>query len=148
MTKTIETLSPNDTGKALRAALKTTFPGVKFSVRKDGYNTFRIRWTDGPMQTEVDVIANAFQGTTFDGSTDSTIYLHTQIEWNGGIYETGAGYVFTSRDLSDGWKAAAEERIRFLGYNGSDLDMACAIRMFLNGESIESAAHHNHLQLN
>jgi hypothetical protein len=32
----------------LRRQLKKAFPGVKFSVTMDGYDSVRIEWTDGP----------------------------------------------------------------------------------------------------
>jgi len=53
----------------IRARLKRTFPGVKFSVRSD-HNSVDIRWTDGPHPCLVEPITNAYSFGGFDGSID------------------------------------------------------------------------------
>lgn len=64
-----------ETGKAIRAALREAFPGVKFSLRGSrgtGHGWFSLSWTDGPNTHQVDAITNGFRSSYFDGMTDST----------------------------------------------------------------------------
>jgi len=73
--KTITThyLRPAETAKLVRAALAKAFPGVKFSVRSKTYSggaSISVRWTDGPLVSEVERVAKKFEGRRFDGSID------------------------------------------------------------------------------
>lgn len=96
-----------DTAKLLRAALKSQFPGIKFSVRSNTYSggaSIDVSWTDGPFTSEVDSIAKRYEGASFDGSIDLKEY-HDDLVWFEGdseptVVHYGADYVFTSRDLS------------------------------------------------
>jgi hypothetical protein len=66
-------LSCADTAKLVRAALKETFPGVKFSVKSSVYAggaSINIAYIDGPSAPQVEAVAKAFQGAYFDGMTD------------------------------------------------------------------------------
>jgi len=47
--------------KNVRKDLARNFPGVKFSVRKDGYSRLNIEWTDGPTEDEVKAVAGKHQ---------------------------------------------------------------------------------------
>lgn len=127
-------LSCADTAKLIRAKLKATFPGVKFSVRSSVYSggaSIDIKWTDGPTEKLVDAYVAPFAGAGFDGMTD---YKYSVGAWlmPDGTAETrsveahygtdgetieaakdgaiavrfGADFVFTRRDYS----AAALER--------------------------------------
>lgn len=58
----------------IRTALKTAFPGVKFSVRKDSYTCVRVSWVDGPDYQSVADVAEQWQAGHFDGMTDSYVY--------------------------------------------------------------------------
>lgn len=63
--------------KAIRTALKTAFPGMKFSVRSENFSggdAVRIGWTNGPSYEAVDAIAQRFTRGTFNGMTDSYEY--------------------------------------------------------------------------
>jgi hypothetical protein len=66
-------LSCADTAKLVRAALKESFPGVKFSVKSSVYAggaSINVAYTDGPSAGQVEAVAKAFQGAYFDGMTD------------------------------------------------------------------------------
>lgn len=81
----------------IRKLLKARYPGVKFSVRKEGYTAIRIKWTDGPTVNAVDELAQRFKLGDFDGMTDSYSFKRTPwVELFGGVE-----YVFCYRDLSD-----------------------------------------------
>jgi len=58
---------------AIRAELKTRFPGVKFSVTSEGFSmgsAVDIRWTDGPTNKQVSDITGKYQYGHFDGMND------------------------------------------------------------------------------
>jgi hypothetical protein len=59
-----------DVAVLIRAALKKSFPGVKFGVRMDGGNCVRVSWTDGPRYKDVNAVVNQFTFGGFDGSID------------------------------------------------------------------------------
>ena len=96
-----EYISVTDTAKFLRAALKKHFAGVKFSVRSDSYSggaSIRVRWTDGPTQDEVNMVAKKFAGATFDGMQDLKEYHSSEFE--GRRVHWGADFVFTDREYT------------------------------------------------
>jgi hypothetical protein len=73
--KTITThyLRPAETAKLVRVALARAFPAVKFSVRAKSYSggaSIYVRWTDGPLVSEVEAVAKRFEDRRFDGSID------------------------------------------------------------------------------
>jgi hypothetical protein len=85
--------------KNMKAELSKAFPGVKFSTRSEYYsggNAIRVSWTDGPTEEEVKTISDKYQECSFDGMTDSTIYLDTA--WPEAF--GGANYVTESRHES------------------------------------------------
>ena len=45
----------------VRKDLKSHFHGIKFSVRKDGYDAIRIEWNGGPTEGEVDAVVGKHQ---------------------------------------------------------------------------------------
>lgn len=63
--------------KNIRTELKRAFPGVKFSVRKDGYDCVRVRWNDAPSEKEVEAITKRYQEGYFDGMEDMYVYAET-----------------------------------------------------------------------
>jgi hypothetical protein len=66
-------LRPAETAKLVRGALAKAFPGVKFSVRSKTYSggaSIYVRWTDGPLVSEVEAVARRFEDRRFDGSID------------------------------------------------------------------------------
>ena len=69
----IKYLSCAETAKRLRRALKTCFPGVKFSVRSKTYSgggSITVYWWDGPAADDVERVAMIFEGACFDGMID------------------------------------------------------------------------------
>lgn len=71
-----EYLSSVATAKLIRAALKRSFPGVKFSVRSSSYAggaSIDVSWTDGPTTRMVDAVTSQYRGGDFDGSIDMKI---------------------------------------------------------------------------
>lgn len=70
-------LSCAETAKLVRAALKTGFPGVKFSVRSSSYAggaSIDVTWTDGPQEKTVKAVTDAYSGADFDGMIDLKTY--------------------------------------------------------------------------
>jgi len=60
----------SETAKKIRKAIKASFPGVKFSVTSNRGSSVRVRWTDGPIGSEVDEILRKYQSGHFDGMQD------------------------------------------------------------------------------
>ncbi len=58
----------------LRAEFKKLWPKVKFTVRKDGYDTVRVGWTDGPTTAEVKAVTGKYESGYFDGMDDCYHY--------------------------------------------------------------------------
>ena len=82
----------------LRELLKKEFPGVKFSVRKDGSgDTVNITWTDGPTRKMVDEIAGQFEGRRFNGMEDCEEIVSSDFTDLFG----SLGYIFTEREYSE-----------------------------------------------
>lgn len=105
-------LSCAETAKLVRAALKTAFPGIKFSVKSSTYSggaSIDVNWTDGPTSKEVDAIAKRFEGAAFDGMIDLKEY-HTS-SLNGERVRFGADFVMSQRDLSYDLLLECAERI-------------------------------------
>ena len=69
------TLIPTKTVAALlRKALRTQFPGVRFSVRCSTGTAaawINVAYDDGPTTRQVDAIAHGFEGRSFNGMTDT-----------------------------------------------------------------------------
>lgn len=73
-------LSCAETAKLVRKALKREFPGVKFSVRSRVYSggaSIRVRWTDGPTESDVKAVAGVYAGGGFDGMIDMAFSVYT-----------------------------------------------------------------------
>lgn len=75
MTNATTYLSPADTAKLVRAALKRSFPGVKFSVTssKGSGSSIDIAWTNGPTDGMVSAVSGQFKGGSFDGMIDMAV---------------------------------------------------------------------------
>jgi hypothetical protein len=91
-----------ETAKLIRAALKESFPGIKFGVRSSTYAggaSIRVSWSDGPNGAQVKAVAGAFQGGYFDGMTD---YKGSRYHMLDGVRtHFAADFVFCERDYSD-----------------------------------------------
>lgn len=91
-----------------RDFLPAWFPGVKFSVRTETGSMYvgaHVRWTDGPADTLVSLVANMWQGKFFNGMDDSTSYrgavLHVDADGKATAYDLPGLSVSTHRDVSD-----------------------------------------------
>ncbi len=96
-----EYVSCAETAVELRHALKTQFPGIKFSVKSKTYSggaSITVGWTDGPTTDMVERISKDFAGASFDGSIDLKSY-HT-CEYQGRLIHWGADFVFSRREHS------------------------------------------------
>jgi hypothetical protein len=72
MTSTI--IPTKDVAALLRKELRTTFPGVKFSVRcatGTAAAWINVTYDDGPTHQQVQTITGRFEGRSFNGQTDS-----------------------------------------------------------------------------
>lgn len=106
MTTQTQYITAPDTAKLIRKALKQAFPAIKFSVRTSQYAggaSIDVRWTDGPSDKAVQAVAGAFAGASFDGMIDLKSYHKSDLD--GQAVHFGADFVFTHRDLSDGFLA-------------------------------------------
>ncbi|HEY6731870.1 MAG TPA: LPD29 domain-containing protein [Solirubrobacterales bacterium] len=117
-----------ETAKLVRAALKESFPGQKFSVRSSTYAggaSIDVTWIDGPTQPAVNEVVKQFEGATFDAMIDLKDYKPPTLLANeDGTYEElsyGADWVQTDRRYSEGVEADAKARIEELaGVDGFD----------------------------
>lgn len=102
---TTQYLTCAETAKLLREALKAAYPGIKFSVRSDTYAggaSIRVVWTDGPVDSTVDLTAKRYAGASFDGTIDLKSYHSSIIVSGEDMREVhfGADFVFTEREIS------------------------------------------------
>lgn len=79
-------LSVTETAKILRKELRAAFPNVKFYVQKSG-NSIRVKWVDGPTESEVDAVSSMFAGEGFDGMIDMRYSIDAYVK-NGRIVGT------------------------------------------------------------
>lgn len=80
----------------LRTLLKVKFPTTKFSVKKYHYDSYTVKWEDGPTEQQVDEIAHLFKDEGWDGMTDSSYSIDTPFNQRYG----GIGYISTDRSIS------------------------------------------------
>ena len=90
-----------ETAKLVRAALKESFPGVKFSVKSSNYAggaSINVGYIDGPSAAQVEAVAKAFQGAYFDGMTDYKGSNYNSLD--GQPVRFGADYIFVNRKFT------------------------------------------------
>jgi hypothetical protein len=115
-----ETADPNnpsltETAQLVREALAQGFPKTKFSVRSDSYSmgcSIDVHWTDGPTQSQVEKILDAFERCGFDGMQDLKTYNPPSI-YKGRTINFGADYVQGSRSISNELLKDAARRVAF-----------------------------------
>lgn len=69
-----------EAAQMIRDALKRNFPGVRFYVQSSVYtggSSIHVKWMDGPNERQVRELIGAYQGSGFDGMTDSSYYFYT-----------------------------------------------------------------------
>lgn len=81
----------------IRKELKSAFPAVKFSVRKERYGSVLVSWTDGPTIARVEAITDRYVEGHFDGSDDC--YKYERSPWTEVF--GGARYISTRREQSN-----------------------------------------------
>lgn len=94
-------LSCADTAKLVRAALKESFPGVKFAVRSSVYAggaSIDVAYTDGPTYDQVKTVTSMFVGAYFDSSIDYRGFVYNSLD--GEEVRFAANYVFITRKFS------------------------------------------------
>jgi len=143
-------LNPVDSAKALVKVLRKAFPGVKFARRMSrgtGYGTLNLSWVDGPTASEVDEIAGAWQGKSFDGMTDSTNYHRREVTLaDGTVAVSGIGYLFTRREVTDGERERVLEGLLEAGYREHRAgDLNEAVAQITRGAAVFSACAHCNL---
>ena len=100
--------------KAIRAALKVSFPGVKFSVtgsRGTGYGWSQVGWTDGPTEGAVRSLCDRFFGSSFNGMTDGYDQTNNYFVWQGVTYSAGGSGCNTERRISPSYARALLIRV-------------------------------------
>jgi hypothetical protein len=111
-------LSCAETAKMVRAALKESFPGVKFSVKSSVYSggaSINIRYTDGPTYDQVKAVAGMFEGSYFDGMTDYKGSNYGSLDGN--EVRFGADFIFINRDFSVAvLESAVKAACEYYGY--------------------------------
>lgn len=111
----------------IRKVLKSAFPKVKFSVRRDG-SSIDIRWTDGPVGQRVTEAVSRFKAGRFDGMTDS--YEYNRDVWHD-LFGS-ANYVCAQRSHSD---ALVAEAINVVALRYGDTGRP-TVEQFRAGEAI------------
>jgi hypothetical protein len=135
ITTAVRYVSAADTAKLVRKALKARFPDTKFSVRTDVYAggaSVRVGWTDGPTDSEVQEVTQAYAGAGFDGMIDLKVYAQHWLHPDGTVtlahregttgsfveiigdpigpkaelVSFGADYIPTQRRISPEWREA------------------------------------------
>jgi hypothetical protein len=109
-------LSPAETAKLVRQALKDAHPGVRFSVRSQTYAggaSVRVNWTDGPTTRQVEATAHRYAGADFDGMTDMKSYHDALLSTEDGaeVVHFGADFIPCQRTISDEFRAELEKEI-------------------------------------
>ena len=94
-------LSCAETAKLVRAALKESFPGVKFSVRSSVYAggaSININYVNGPTAEQVKGVISVFEGSYFDGMTDYKGSNYSSLD--GQEVRFGADFIFVNRKFT------------------------------------------------
>lgn len=110
-------LSCVETAKLVRAALKESFAGVKFSVKSSVYAggaSINIRYENGPTYDQVKAVVGMFEGAYFDGMTDYKGSNYGSLD--GQEVRFGADYIFVNRKFTKAFlKGAAESVCKYYG---------------------------------
>ena len=97
-----------DTAKLIRAVLKVSFAGVKFSVTSSQYAggaSINIKYVNGPTQKQVESVISVFEGSYFDGMQDYKGQNYANL--NGEEVKFGADFVFVNRKLTSDFLTGA-----------------------------------------
>jgi hypothetical protein len=107
-----------ETAKLVRAALKESFPGIKFSVKSSVYSggaSIRVSYFDGPSEQQVKNVVGVFEGAYFDGMTDFKGYNYNSLD--GQEVHFGADYIFVERKFSVAYlEILVDQAAAYLGF--------------------------------
>lgn len=111
-------LSCAETAKLVRAALKESFPGIKFSVKSSVYSggaSINVSYENGPTTEQVKAVVGMFEGSYFDGMTDYKGYNYYTM---GGVEVSfGANFIFVNRKMTKGFlEGAVQAACEYYGY--------------------------------
>jgi hypothetical protein len=107
-------ISVVDTAKLVRAALKESFAGVKFSVISDSYAggaSINIKYKDGPTEAQVESVISNFKGAYFDGMIDYKGSCYANL--NGEEVKFGADFIFVKRNYSVDFLTTVANKVAF-----------------------------------
>ena len=111
-------LSCAETAKLVRAALKESFPGVKFSVKSKVYSggaSINVSYVDGPSYDQVKAVVGMFEGSYFDGMTDYKGSNYSSLD--GQEVRFGADFIFVDRKFTVAFlEAAVDAAAAALGF--------------------------------
>lgn len=120
-------LSCAETAKLVRAALKESFPGVRFSVRSSVYSggaSITINYVNGPTYDAVKNVVAMFEGAYFDGMTDYQGYNYNSLD--GVETSFGANYIFVNRELTlDVMQPAVQAACEYYGLQMPTIKDGC-----------------------
>jgi hypothetical protein len=107
-----------ETAKLVRAALKESFPGIKFSVKSSVYSggaSINIRYENGPTYDQVKAVVGMFEGAYFDGMTDYKGSNYGSLD--GEECRFGADYIFVNRKFTRAFLEDAVESVcKYYGF--------------------------------
>lgn len=95
--------------KNIRKGLAAKFPGQKFSVRKDGYDSIRVSWTDGPTEAEVEAVAGLFEEHSERDRYNDDLWDYSDTAFTAVF--GGVRYLWINREISDERVAPLEAEI-------------------------------------
>lgn len=114
----------NVVGRNIRTELKRNFPGVKFKVKKRGYDCYDVEWIDGPTTDQVDDIVLKYKTGRFDAYQD---YHYSEDSPFTDLYG-GCDYIFTRREISE----EAVENVRQM-FPGLTAENMCSYQYGIEG---------------
>ena len=85
--------------KNIRKGLAAKFPGQKFSVRKDGYDSIRVSWTDGPTEAEVEAVAGLFREDSKRDPYNDDLWDYSDTAFT--TVFGGVRYMWINREISE-----------------------------------------------
>lgn len=144
-------LSAADAAALIRKNLKAAFPGTKFSVRSARFSqgsSIDVTYTDGPVKTAVEAIAEAYGSRGYDGMNEVTTFStsdHATLTPEGIVSYRCRSFVHVKRELSvDAMRAIGFDLTRLswddnqpkpYQYNGIDLRDLTIVAVLMAAEA-------------
>jgi hypothetical protein len=114
--------------KAIRAALKVKFPGVKFGVTSSTFsqgNAVDVQWQDGPRSSEVEALLENFEDEQLDVARDSWVAKPKDQRFPDRVKYTHVRRTFSPKFLSTFAERAADAHGIWVLWHKQALDFAC-----------------------